>query len=264
MQTMKFTWLDQGEVLEGFQREQGLLLFRGRYFIGAQSMLKEVLLSEFHDTPSASHGGSKKMLVGLATLSYWKGMRRLVVDFIKRCLVCQQTKYSTHASGGLLQSLPTPTAMTPYQTLFGRVPPSIISYPPGSSKVAPVEVGLVERDVLLRQLRENLLALYRQITLAKRLSNKLSKRYHGPFEVLERVGKVAYLLKLPSTSKIRSVFHVSLLKLFTGSGVERISNLPEEEHEWHPLNQPLTTTYPSYHLKDKVNFEGEESVTPVL
>ncbi|GKD28073.1 reverse transcriptase domain-containing protein [Tanacetum coccineum] len=34
MQTMEFTWLDQGEVLEGFQREQGLLLFRGRYFTG--------------------------------------------------------------------------------------------------------------------------------------------------------------------------------------------------------------------------------------
>ncbi|GKD59190.1 reverse transcriptase domain-containing protein [Tanacetum coccineum] len=42
MQTTEFTWLDQGEVLEGFQREQGLLLLRGRYFIGAQSKLKEV------------------------------------------------------------------------------------------------------------------------------------------------------------------------------------------------------------------------------
>ncbi|GJW28275.1 ribonuclease H-like domain-containing protein [Tanacetum coccineum] len=52
--------LDQGEVLEGLQHEQGSLLFRGRYFIRARSKLKEVLLSEFHDTPSAGHKGSKK------------------------------------------------------------------------------------------------------------------------------------------------------------------------------------------------------------
>nr|GEZ73632.1 Ty3/gypsy retrotransposon protein [Tanacetum cinerariifolium]GFA55587.1 Ty3/gypsy retrotransposon protein [Tanacetum cinerariifolium] len=32
-------------------------------------------------------------------------------DYIKNCLVCQQTKYSTQASGGYLQPLPTPTAV---------------------------------------------------------------------------------------------------------------------------------------------------------
>ncbi|GJR52651.1 hypothetical protein Tco_1403172 [Tanacetum coccineum] len=56
------TRLDQGEVLEGLQHEQGLLLFIGRYFIGARSKLKEVLLSEFHDTPNVGHGGSKKKI----------------------------------------------------------------------------------------------------------------------------------------------------------------------------------------------------------
>ncbi|GJW72186.1 ty3-gypsy retrotransposon protein [Tanacetum coccineum] len=103
--------LDQGESIEGFQREQGLLLFRGKYFIGVESKLKDLLLSEFHVTPSAGHGGSKKMLVGLSALFYWKGMRNSVKDFIRKCLVCQQTKYTTQAMGGLLQPLPTPTAV---------------------------------------------------------------------------------------------------------------------------------------------------------
>ena len=62
--------LDKGEVLDGFRRAHGLLLFRGRYFHGLESKLKELLLSEFHNTPSADHGGSKKMLVGLASLFY--------------------------------------------------------------------------------------------------------------------------------------------------------------------------------------------------
>ena len=42
---------------------------------------------------------------------------------------------------------------------------------------------------------------------------KLSPRYIGPFEVLERVGIVAYRLALPpSLSSVHDVFHVSMLR----------------------------------------------------
>ena len=45
---------------------------------------------------------------------------------------------------------------------------------------------------------------------------KLSPRYIGPFEVLERVGTVAYRLALsPSFSSVHEVFHVSMLWKYT-------------------------------------------------
>ena len=45
---------------------------------------------------------------------------------------------------------------------------------------------------------------------------KVSSRYIGPFEVLERVGTVAYQLALPpSLSSFHAVFHVSMLRKYT-------------------------------------------------
>ena len=45
---------------------------------------------------------------------------------------------------------------------------------------------------------------------------KLSPRFIGPFEILERVGTVAYRLALPpSMSGVNEVFHVSMLRKYT-------------------------------------------------
>ena len=45
---------------------------------------------------------------------------------------------------------------------------------------------------------------------------KLSPRFIGPFEILERVGTVAYRLALPpNMSGVYEVFHVSMLRKYT-------------------------------------------------
>ncbi|KAJ8771905.1 hypothetical protein K2173_027082 [Erythroxylum novogranatense] len=44
---------------------------------------------------------------------------------------------------------------------------------------------------------------------------KLSPRYVGPYEILERVGPLAYRLALPpELSQIHNVFHVSMLRRY--------------------------------------------------
>ena len=46
---------------------------------------------------------------------------------------------------------------------------------------------------------------------------KLSPRFMGPFEILDRVGEVAYRLALsPSLSVLHPVFYVSMLRKYHG------------------------------------------------
>jgi hypothetical protein len=44
--------------------------------------------------------------------------------------------------------------------------------------------------------------------------SKLVAHYCGPFEILERIGPIAYMLALPASMSIHNVFHVSLLKKY--------------------------------------------------
>jgi hypothetical protein len=43
---------------------------------------------------------------------------------------------------------------------------------------------------------------------------KLATRFCGPFEILERIGPVAYMITLPASMSVHNVLHVSFLKKY--------------------------------------------------
>ena len=69
---------------------------------------------------------------------------------------------------------------------------------------------------------------YVQTSLAPRANQKLSFKFYGPFEVLARIGTVAYKLQLPSTSSVHPVFHVSQLKAAILPGTPVLSSFPTD------------------------------------
>ena len=44
--------------------------------------------------------------------------------------------------------------------------------------------------------------------------SKLAVRYCGPFEILERIGTVSYMIAFPASMSIHNVFHVSFLNKY--------------------------------------------------
>ncbi|WVZ70688.1 hypothetical protein U9M48_019331 [Paspalum notatum var. saurae] len=115
---------------------------------------------------------------------------------------------------------------TPFRFVYGREPPSLLQYQLGTARVAAVDRQLQDRDLFLAEIRERLLLAQDTMKLQSdkkqrdlsftvgdwvwlRLHHrtasaitaaghsKLGPRFYGPYEVIERIGEVAYHLKLP-------------------------------------------------------------------
>jgi hypothetical protein len=61
--------------------------------------------------------------------------------------------------------------------------------------------------------------------------NKLGLKFYGSFLILEKIGDVAYRLKLPTGAKLHDVFHVGLLKPFKGESPTETPALPPVRHD---------------------------------
>lgn len=125
--------------------------------------------------------------------------------------------------------------VSPFEVVYGRKPLSVVQFVPGEVHVPAVAFKLQDRYEALKQLRSHLshtqasmktvaykkrrevhftvgewvyvkLKPYCQKSVSRRIHHKLAAKFFGPFQVVERVGPVAYKLQLPPASKVHPVF----------------------------------------------------------
>lgn len=130
---------------------------------------------------------------------------------------------------------------SPFEVLYGYTPRQLGIRNLQICSVADLEQWLKERELLNRLIQQQLLRAQQrmkahadknrtersfevgemvylklqphvQSSVAYRSNHKLSFRFYGPFQIIQKVGPVAYKLALPDTSKIHPVVHVSQLK----------------------------------------------------
>ncbi|KAL5862016.1 hypothetical protein ACOSQ4_003312 [Xanthoceras sorbifolium] len=67
-----------------------------------------MILTEAHSSSYAMHPGSTKMYRDLKIQYWWSGMKKDVIEFVNKCLTCQQVKAEHQVPSGLLQPIAIP------------------------------------------------------------------------------------------------------------------------------------------------------------
>ncbi|XP_047309901.1 uncharacterized protein LOC124913355 [Impatiens glandulifera] len=231
--------------------DQGMLRKRDRLVVGKNNDLRNTLIAAMHLRVEGGHSGTLVTQKKMQLVYSWPEMLTDIREFVRTCEVCQKNKPDNSAYRGLLQ----PLAIS--NRFWESVSMDFIESLPkskGDSRVEEVDVSLTAREASLQLIKFHLkraqnrmkqqqdkkrkdvtlqvgswalvkLQPYRQRSIQK-LFHKLSPKYFGSFEVLERIGEVAYKLELGTDTKIHNVFHVSQLKSFQGTPAT-IENIPQ-------------------------------------
>jgi hypothetical protein len=172
-----------------------------------------------------------------------------IITVYLHCLVSNRPRRWLHwlpwAEYCYSTSYETALRSTPFQVIYGRPPPAMVLFQARSSRVAAVDQQLRDRDTFLTEIRDRLFQaqalmksahdkLHRPLefavadlvwlrlnqraaaTVRDGVQSKLAPKYYGPYEVLGRVGSLAYRLLLPPRARIHNAFHVAFLKKFEG------------------------------------------------
>lgn len=93
---------------EGFSLQEGVVRFQGRIWIGQNEEIQQSLIKALHDSAAGGHSGFHATYSRVRRLFAWKGLKEMVLKFVRECQVCQQAKTERVSLAGLLQPLPIP------------------------------------------------------------------------------------------------------------------------------------------------------------
>eukprot|EP00253_Pinus_taeda_P005793 PITA_05793 len=128
--------------------------------------------------------------------------------------------------------------MTPYELVYGQLPPSPISYIPRCSKVQAIDQIIYKHATMIAHLKDN---LHQVQNLMKQQADQ--HHFEHTFQEGDKcIGAVAYKLALPPTSKIHPDFHVSCPKKVVGNNFRIQTILPKLDEEGSLWIQPEHTT----------------------
>ncbi|GJX14289.1 putative reverse transcriptase domain-containing protein [Tanacetum coccineum] len=157
------------------KKEGESLYFMDRIWVPLVGSMRTIIMDEAYRSKYFVHPGADKVYYDLRDMYWWPGMKRDIATYVSKCLTCSKVKAEHQRPSGLLRQPEIP------EWKWNKITMDFITNLP------------------------------RLIRFRKK--GKLAPRYVGPFEILERIGHVAYRLRLPEElSGVHDTFHVSNLK----------------------------------------------------
>ena len=82
---------------------EGTLRLGTRLCVPDVDELRKEIMEKAHFSAYSIHLGSTKIYHDLKDTYWWNGMKRDILDFVSKCLTCQQAKLEYQRPSGLLQ-----------------------------------------------------------------------------------------------------------------------------------------------------------------
>ena len=84
--------LDSGKVTDFSVFDNGVMKFKNNLYVPNNEELKREILTEAHTTLYSLHPGTTNLYNDLKMFYWWPRMKKDVVEFVAKCLTCQQVK----------------------------------------------------------------------------------------------------------------------------------------------------------------------------
>ncbi|GJW62588.1 reverse transcriptase domain, reverse transcriptase zinc-binding domain protein [Tanacetum coccineum] len=163
--------------------------------------VRTLIMDEAHKSRYYVHPGADKMYYDLRDMYWWSGMKKDIALYVSKFLTCLKVKAEHQRPSDLLKPLE-----------FNEGDHVLLKVSPWKEEI--------QVDSKLNFMEEPVEILEREIKKLKRsripivkIKGKLSPRFVGPFEITERIGPVAYRLRLPQELRsVHDMFRVSNIK----------------------------------------------------
>ncbi|GKC87780.1 putative reverse transcriptase domain-containing protein [Tanacetum coccineum] len=231
------------------RKEDGSLYFMDRIWVPLVGDVRMVILNEAHKSKYSVHPKADKIYYDLRDMYWWPGMKRDIAIYVSKCLTYAKVKAEHQRPSGLWQQPKIPEWKWDKITmnLITKLPRSRSGH---DAIWAEIREGSLIRPELVLQTTDKVVLIKEKLKAARipsrelslenrrkplefevgdrvllkvsswkgvvrfRRKGKLAPRYMGPFEILERIGLVAYRLRLSEElSSVHDTFYVSNLRM---------------------------------------------------
>ncbi|GJS71329.1 putative reverse transcriptase domain-containing protein [Tanacetum coccineum] len=227
-------------------RNDGALYYMDQIWVLLKGDVRTLIMDEAYKLKYSIHPGADKMYYDLRDRYWWPSMKKDIDVYMSKCLTCLKVKAEHQRPSGLLPQPEIPEwkeegiAMDFLTKLPGECRSPIMWAEVGEGQLIGPEL-VQETTEKISQIKDRLKAARdRQKSYADKRrkplefsvgdyvllkvspwkgvvrfgkKGKLAPRFVGPFEIIEKVGPVAYRLDLPEElDGVHDTFHVSNLK----------------------------------------------------